>query len=300
VVEKVQVGWHHDPAVWCISATDVKKSLFSPERGNPLIAADIWTGQFEPTVERRKAIMRRVSAVAIAALLGLAACQAASAADLPRSGPRAPAVYAPVPVSSWTGCYIGGNAGAGWGSAELSTSVGTISGSSDSARFVGGGQIGCDWQTGAWVFGIRNMFDWADAERSGTVGSGAFTGYSAKLENDWLDLLTGRIGFAVQPNWLLYFQGGAAWRKNSLTAYNPAGVEVVNTSRTRTGWTIGVGSEYKFAPNWSVFVEYNHAEFGSTNGGFNSPVLGPIAFSGKSDVDVVLFGLNWRPGGWGY
>jgi outer membrane immunogenic protein len=242
--------------------------------------------------------MRRISAFATAAILSLGAWQAASAADLPRSAPRAPAVYAP--VSSWTGCYIGGNAGAGWGSAELETSVGTISGSSDSARFVGGGQIGCDWQTGAWVFGIRNMFDWADAERSGTVGSGAFTGYSAKLENDWLDLLTGRIGFAVQPNWLLYFQGGAAWRKNSLTAYNPAGVEVVSTSRTRTGWTIGVGSEYKFAPNWSVFVEYNHAEFGSTNGGFNDPVLGPISFSGKSDVDVVLFGLNWRPGGWGY
>ena len=98
------------------------------------------------------------------------------------------------------GCYFGGNAGAGWGSAEFETSVDTISGSSDSARFVGGGQIGCDWQTGAWVFGIRNMFDWADADRSGTIGSGAFTGYSAKLENDWLDLLKGRIGFAVQQH----------------------------------------------------------------------------------------------------
>ena len=210
----------------------------------------------------------------------------------------AAAVYAP--ISTWTGCYIGGNAGAGWGSGDISTSAGTVSGSSDSARFVGGGQIGCDWQTGAWVFGIRNMLDWADAERSGTIAGGAFNGYSARLENDWLDLLTGRVGFAVQPNWLLYFQGGAAWRKNSLTAWNPAGVEVVNTSRTRTGWTVGVGSEYKFAPNWSVFVEYNHADFGGTSGTFNHPVNGPVAFSAKSDVDVVLFGLNWRPGGFGY
>ena len=79
-----------------------------------------------------------------------------------------------------------------------------------------------------------------------------------------------------------------------------AGVEVVNTSRTRTGWTVGVGSEYKFAPNWSVFVEYNHADFGSTSGTFNHPVNGPVAFNAKSDVDVVLFGLNWRPGGFGY
>jgi outer membrane immunogenic protein len=233
--------------------------------------------------------MRHVSAVA-AAIFGLGAWQTASAADLPRRAPAPVAVYTPAPT--WTGCYIGGNAGAGWGSGDISTSAGTVSGSSDSARFVGGGQIGCDWQTGAWVFGVRNMFDWADADRTATAANG----FSARLETDWLDLLTGRIGYAMQPNWLLYFQGGAAWRKSSLTIFNPAGVDVASTDRTRTGWTIGVGSEYKFAPNWSVFVEYNHAEFGSTTG--VSPT--GVSFSAKSDVDVVLFGVNWRPGGFRY
>ena len=166
----------------------------------------------------------------------------ASAADLPRRAPApAPAaVYAP--VSSWTGCYLGGNVGAAWGSREISTSVGTISGSNDSARFAGGGQIGCDYQTGAWVFGIRNMFDVADANASRTIQSGPYTGFSAEAKNNWLDLLTGRIGYAAQPNWLLYFQGGAAWRKNSLTFFNPAGVALFDTSRTRTGWTRAAAS----------------------------------------------------------
>ena len=91
----------------------------------------------------------------------------ASAADLPRRAPAPAAVY--TPVASWTGCYVGGNLGAAWGSREISTSVSTISGSSDSARFAGGGQIGCDYQTGAWVFGIRNMFDVADANASRTI-----------------------------------------------------------------------------------------------------------------------------------
>ena len=73
----------------------------------------------------------------------------ASAADLPRRAPApAPAaVYAP--VYSWTGCYVGGNLGAAWGSGEISSSVGTVSASSSSAHFAGGGQIGCDYQTGA-------------------------------------------------------------------------------------------------------------------------------------------------------
>ena len=223
----------------------------------------------------------------------------ASAADLPRRAPvTAPAaVY--TPVASWTGCYIGGNVGAAWGSRELETSVGTISSSSSSARFAGGGQIGCDYQAGAWVFGIRNMFDWADAERSGTVVGGPFSGYSAKLENNWVDLLTGRIGYAAQPNWLLYFQGGGAWRKNSLTVNDPTGFEVANTNRTQSGWTVGVGTEWKFAPNWSAFVEYNHAEFGNSNATVNGP-FGPVAFNGKSDVDMVLFGVNWRWSGGGY
>ena len=43
-----------------------------------------------------------------------------------------------------------------------------------------------------------------------------------------------------------------------------------------------------------MFVEYNHADFGTNSGTFNSPVLGPVTLSAKSDVDLVLFGLNWR------
>jgi outer membrane immunogenic protein len=239
--------------------------------------------------------MRHVSAFAVAATLGLGAWQAASAADLPRRAPPPmTAVYAP--VSSWTGCYIGGNVGAAWGSREIETPVGTFS-SSSSARLAGGGQIGCDYQTGAWVWGIRNMFDVADATASRTIESGAFTGFTAELKNNWLDLLTGRVGYAVQPNWLFYFQGGAAWRKNSLTLFDPTGTEVGSAHRTRTGWTIGGGTEWKFAPNWSAFVEYNHADFGTNSGTFTDPVLGAVTLSSKSNVDLVLFGLNWRPGG---
>jgi len=236
--------------------------------------------------------MRKGLAIAVAATLGLGAWQAASAADLPVKAPPMSAVAAP-PL--WTGCYLGGNLGAAWGSREITTSFGTSGSASSNAHFAGGGQIGCDIQAGAWVFGIRDMFDWADAKATRNIAVGPFAGYSAELKNNWLDLLTGRVGYTVQPNWLLYFQAGAAWRKNSLTFFAPGGAEVADFSKTRAGWTIGGGAEWMFTQGWSAFLEYDHADFGTNTGTFNSALLGPISISAKSNVDLFLVGFNWRP-----
>src|SRR5262245_58299456 len=84
----------------------------------------------------------------------------ASAADLPVKAPR----VAPAPVVTWTGCYIGGNGGYGWARKEyvdpLDVPPANL-GSHDAKGGVGGGQVGCDYQTGAWVFGVQGMFDGA-------------------------------------------------------------------------------------------------------------------------------------------
>lgn len=217
----------------------------------------------------------------------------AVAADLPaRPQYQEPAMVAP--VNQWTGCYVGGNIGAAWGRAKVENLVGAGSVSPNNSGFAAGGQIGCDYQAGAWVFGIRNLTDWSNLDKSGGIVGGPFNGYSVGTKSNWIDLLTGRVGWAVQPTWLFYFQGGAAWRNSDLQLFNPPGTQVGEASKTRTGWTIGVGSEYKFAPNWSVFLEYNYADFGSNAVNIAVPAAGTFTGNVKTEAQMVLTGVNWR------
>jgi outer membrane immunogenic protein len=240
--------------------------------------------------------MRRRSLTLLAlATLGLAASQA-SAADLPR---KAPAYVPPAPPPiTWTGCYIGANVGGVF--ARRSADFGTF-GSLDSdtnSGFAGGGQIGCDYQfAGGWVFGIRNMFDGSNLSRGRTITFADGTAGTVNLKNNWFDTLTGRIGYSFTPAWLWYFQGGAAWAKNSADV-TIAGFDVGSASRTRTGWTVGGGVEWMFAPQWSAFLEGNYMDFGSTNRNLVSPV-GTVCefgcgFSTKTTATTVLVGVNYR------
>jgi len=239
-----------------------------------------------------RAIGVRSLAGATAAIL-IATSLTAVAADLPaRPAYQAPAMVAP--VQTWTGCYIGGNIGAAWGEAKIENMTGGGSVTPSNNGFIAGGQIGCDYQSGAWVFGIRNLGDWSNLDkRSGIVG-GTFNGFSVGTKSNWVDLLTVRAGYALQPAWLLYLQGGGAWRNSDVQLFNTAGTFLGEVGKTRSGWTIGPGSEYKFAPNWSAFLEYNYADFG--NNGVQVSVAGVGTFSGnvKTNAHMVLTGVNWR------
>ena len=233
--------------------------------------------------------MKRIllATVAMAALCSASAL----AADLPQRP-----VYRAEPVMmapTWTGCYIGGNIGGAFGDASVSGPGGTVS--TNGSGFAGGGQIGCDYQfSGGWVIGFRDMFDGTSNKKSGTFGSGLLAGDVANFNNQWFDTLTARLGYAVQPGWLLYFQGGAAWGHTS-TNVTFNGLQLGQTSNTKTGWTIGGGVEWMFAPHWSAFLEGNYMDFGSNSGTVGPPVCPTgCSISGKATEATVLVGVNYR------
>src|SRR5262249_11167556 len=137
--------------------------------------------------------MRRSFAALIAAASVAALTQIASAADLPRKAPPAPPLPPP-PVLTWTGWYVGLNAGGGWGTnngvdnaappgdcfsgfgalacpqfiAALSTSM-PAHFDTRPAGFIGGGQIGYNWQFNNWLAGIETDFQGANIKGDASV-----------------------------------------------------------------------------------------------------------------------------------
>jgi outer membrane immunogenic protein len=239
---------------------------------------------------------RKASKFIVAAGLSLALGQMALAADLPqRPVYKAAPMMSPVPVYNWTGFYVGGNVGGAWGNVEATDVTTGATVSPNNSGFAGGGQIGYDYQIGPWVIGIRNLFDGTSINGGATISDPLFSG-TVNSHLHWFDALTARGGYLVQPNLLLYAQGGAAWTSWDVYAINGAGVQVGQISGgNRTGWTLGAGVEWMFVPHWSAFLEYNYMGFGTRSATTTACVAGACALvSAKSDLQNVLVGVNYK------
>jgi outer membrane immunogenic protein len=246
------------------------------------------------------------------------------AADMPVKARPMPA---PPPVPTWSGFYVGLNAGYAWGNSDptkligsaavapffLSAATGDVPGLNPRG-FIGGGQFGYNWQTGQWVFGAEVDFSGLDAKADASV-SPFFTGKGANTVTwssryDWLFTARLRGGFTVAPNWLLYVTGGLAvthvrdsavctTTTNGCSGLINGGATLIwSDSSTLAGGTIGGGLEAMFGPNWSARVEYLYAKFKDTTAGPTSvpttvPPFPPLA-SFHHDLNVVRFAINYK------
>jgi outer membrane immunogenic protein len=238
------------------------------------------------------------SAALSALLVGMSA--GAQAADLgPAPAPlyKAPPVVVPPPFS-WTGFYLGGNAGAGWNNGTVSdTLLGGTWSANDNATFVGGGQVGANYEFGGgFVVGVEGDFDWfANNNNSVTV-----LGTTVQGSNNgrWLTTLTGRLGYAVDRV-LFYGKGGGAWvGSNNFAVTNVATGSSVTFSNnnTNTGWTAGAGIEWAFYNNWTARLEYDYV--GLDNATFTVPITSPILAGDvftthDRNIQLVTVGVNY-------
>jgi outer membrane immunogenic protein len=227
--------------------------------------------------------MKKIVLLGTTALAVVVTASAALAADMPTKVLKAPP-YVAVPFD-WTGFYIGAHVGSGWATTEWSEE-GFTEGNYNLNGFLGGGQIGYNWQSGWAVWGVE-----ADASLTDIKGGSiCFGELLCRSKIDSLGTITARFGGTVDRA-LVYVKGGGAWmhEKHTITF----GDEFAE-SKTRWGWAFGTGVEYAFAPNWSGKVEYNFLDFGKS--GFFADVFGE-PLDARQTVHTVKFGINYHFGG---
>ncbi|WP_036285097.1 outer membrane protein [Methylocystis sp. ATCC 49242] len=267
----------------------------------------------------------------------------ALAADLPSS--KGPATLPPPPL--WTGFYLGLNAGGAWsdnnsvqtatfpifdaipaGYGTTSAILGTFSAPANASGFIGGGQIGYDYQFGgAFVAGVEaDIQGVASSDGSSSVAGAAFNpvvlggSTASQLATvgkslDYLGTARGRLGYLVTPTLLVFGSSGLAYggvsaNTSIFQSYTPvAGATNIfasgSYSGARAGWTAGGGLEWMFVPNWSAKAEYLYYDLGNVTYSVAPMVstvigVGALAFSGASHSstsfrgNIVRAGVNYH------
>jgi outer membrane immunogenic protein len=233
-----------------------------------------------------------ISAVAVA----FATTAGAADMNTPLKAPLAPAA----PAWSWTGFYVGLNAGwngingAGMTSAPndpatVAFNTGCITanacpqnyGSADGNGFIGGGQIGYNWQVQNWVVGLETDFQGTTTKASvtdslpnGVSGFDPFLGTQSTREN-YLGTVRGRFGVLATPTVLLYATGGYAYASVTRNWFGsfPTFVSAWGGSSTDvlSGWTVGTGLEWALGNGFTLAAEYLYVRLNGGNGFVTAP-----------------------------
>jgi len=162
---------------------------------------------------------------------------------------------------------------------------------------LGGGEIGCNYQTGNWVVGIEVDGSWTALSGRANLIPPFNNNFAAETKERWLTMARGRAGYAYRQ-WLWYITGGVARADidvqlfNELSPVNTTGVQRVN----RVSWVAGLGTEYAVTYSWSVKLEALYMDF-RTFRAFDV-VNGVVCDCDSQDIKlnqwVARAGLNYK------
>ncbi len=234
---------------------------------------------------------------------------------------------------SFSGFYVGGNAGGAFGRAQVdtspafsltgyfnSTSTPAITSASNQLikpnGLTAGGGAGFNHQWDNFVFGLEA--DFGTMNLSGTTTATApypccpGTGFTVTqtAKTNWLFTVRPRVGF-VFGRVMVYETVGAAFTSVKYTGLFTdtfaSAHENASLQETRPGWVLGGGAEGRISHRWSVKGEYLYAGFGTATVPSanltlpNPPPAPPTAFPSTvftHSVDLrahlVRAGVNYR------
>lgn len=268
--------------------------------------------------------------LALGSVASIALVSGAVAADLPvRTAAPAPAPVFVAPAFSWAGFYAGLNAGGAWTTGcktyDLFVEGNRFNGWSDDncrssdTQFTGGAQVGYNFQSGKFVYGVEADINFLGNSNGGTrervigdeLGTVRITGVG---DPGVFGTVRARLGFAADRA-LFYVTGGLAWASGGndpqIAGWEGPAVGAPDAvfrrnGRNDIGWTLGAGAEYAITNNWTIRAEYLYVDLGSEDNAWSC--AGPscslareykVDFSGRKDAhfNVVRVGVNYKFGG---
>jgi outer membrane immunogenic protein len=248
----------------------------------------------------------RVKTLLLATVSSLAISGVASAADMPvKVQPRGTFV----PNYSWTGLYVGGSLGIamhtneadiadpnffeGYGAEVIKTT---------SLGFVGGAQLGYNYQMGNFVIGVEGDISYLDGDSSSVIAwvdSGGTASITAKAKA--LATLRARVGVDFTGT-LVYGTFGVGWVKtdynlfvNTLSGGLPKGGNF-KSDTWNPAIVVGGGFEHMITPHWSVKGEalWVRAESVSAPATDTRYFDDPLFVRYNSDLVIARLGINYK------
>jgi len=237
----------------------------------------------------------------------------ALAADVVYEEPAAPIVEL-APAYTWTGFYVGGQAGAAFnnesgdarynpttGAFFPATSFTTGDNGSDDAAFIGGGHVGFDYQINSLILGVVADINYVDASTTSSYTLGTpvtgFDTFGVSQDINFLVTARGKVGFVPTERLAIYATGGLAYADTDVEFVSPGILNATRGFATSVeednddlGYAVGGGVDYLVTQNFSIGLEYLYTDIGETNLDvrYTNPLLpvGQSTFNTESNDDL--------------
>lgn len=193
---------------------------------------------------------------------------------------------------SWTGGYIGVNAGYAGGKNKFNAYDFDISAKDNASGFIGGAQAGYNWQFDQTIIGIETDIQGAGLKSDAGIRLDGLD-LNAKAKINWFGTTRVRLGYTPVERFMVYATGGIAYGQIKAAAsasLTSVGTADFSQSKTKVGYTVGAGAEYAVTNNVTLKTEYLYTDLGKLKLSYDGERFGEV----KAPFHTVRVGVNYK------
>jgi outer membrane immunogenic protein len=210
-------------------------------------------------------------------------------------------------TSDWSGFYVGGHLGCAWaGQTWTNTNNAIIGGLGDTATFdndgwIGGAQLGYNWQFGRWVVGLEGTYSNGNSKDE-TAGQDGIFAYRLSADISHIITATARLGYAFDNRFMGYVKAGFASAEIEAGSFLTNGAQSASgsSSSRHNGYALGAGIEYMATNNIVLGLDYTFINLEDKEYSFACGavcVTAPRANVDPDDIHMLTGRISFKFGG---